>query len=492
MNAAQNTTPVELLTSFEEYPSLDSSQPNTGGQQSPYPGRDDLPPLAKSSFDSSQPNTLNSDLVRAEPSTSSLTQCILAADESRRSLFGRSPSGSSTRNGRAVKEKKPQKSRSDLEAGVSTDGTEDDTRNSQSTQTSHRHHKRSSSSSKRSSNTSKKGSADSGVAKSAIAGPKNGGKVKGRVEVPGIVEEESLEDVGTSATPVIEEEKVNTPENLVTTAVQSHPGVFKAPNKLLHSTESFCEDTVRKLRCRMDESCSRLHPKKFSGSMYFPERVGDLQELPEENGLLSVPITVSCWEPAISYQYEAIRQERRERHIRLLSHIHRSPNTSLSKLSASDKDSTESNTSSSKLSSTRVKQKLSRKGKLKGACGHAPRSSASTDKLAVGDGRGGGDGALSGTVHGKANTSNCVPCWASSLVQPSQSVGSRGRTVFWRLLLLVCAHTALWLPMLLLVQVTGESLPHLVRPERIALVLLSWPRPLVGSALLLWFTLHEP
>ncbi|GFO01233.1 hypothetical protein PoB_002773800 [Plakobranchus ocellatus] len=187
--------------------------------------------------------------------------------------------------------------------------------------------------------------------------------------------------------------------------------------------------------------------------------------------------------PKTKDQWELFKEKRRERQAQFLKEL--SKHSQRSKFKATDGDVEVGQTESNKAS---VPDKSSQ---------HRVTSEASGDRLGGGD-RDKESQNLTDLMKKKmknkkkeAGRKNCVPNLVALTSQGQKPIGPRGRAVFWRLALLVSAHTALWLPSVILAQLAEESSPFLLQPVQMVFLLLAWLRPLVSSSLLLRFTFKK-
>ncbi|GFS24418.1 hypothetical protein ElyMa_005156800 [Elysia marginata] len=200
------------------------------------------------------------------------------------------------------------------------------------------------------------------------------------------------------------------------------------------------------------------------------------------------------WENGENAHFEAIQEQRRERQAELLSKLYKTNRTSKSSATNSEKRSSEKR-SSEKRSSDKRSSESGSDGKFS-TC--YKKTQGREDKGQIVD-----EPTRSAPCHGElrrgrmsqhlkpternVSAARCgqpLPLF----FRPAQNTSERGRLVFWRLVGLVSCHTTLWLPALIMVQVVVMATTE---PLQVALLFLAWLRPLVGSSLLLWFSLKE-
>ena len=396
-----------------------------------------------------------------------------------------------------------------LNVGISISSSESEfvERSSRSTQTSHHSHK--SPHGKRSGHGIKKKNTEEDAQRNISAGHEDEIKVGDRIistraEIKKINEETEIasteaekkevpKSADNSASPFKEklERKRKESESYPPVSRQPQSADLVTPSKILQDKASLLEDKIgvfnNSLSMSMDRTMLSKNDKEnvqLSGESAESSSVtGDLLTRSRETAsdFYLNPFTISSWDWKTNAQFESIKQNRKERHAELLSKLSKSPSAFTY--------GEESNGSCIESSpSTRFQTKL----------GHHRKHSGSSRSESVHSSHGRARGLKRSGVRNRISHENSVKktpqenVHALTAARLSQTVGVRGRALFWRLISLVCAHTALWLPALLLVQVSEERSSHFMNPSTLTLLLLAWLRPLVGSALLLWFTLNEP
>lgn len=200
----------------------------------------------------------------------------------------------------------------------------------------------------------------------------------------------------------------------------------------------------------------------------------------------------SSWIEDDVVQIEAIQEQRRERHAELLSKLQKHPRpASSSSLFSKERESIEKKSAGDAKSLNCLGSQEAQKDPeqpdetLSSGPDHVSRDRRDGQRrgscLTL-ERRAGGNVSKDGASH-------CVTKLFARVYMSGQKISRRGRLVFWRLLALVCVQSMLWLPAVILALMSHTDV---TQPVHVAVLLLSWLRPLVGSSMLLWFTLHEP